>query len=144
MGVFLAIFRLSGKIPCGKNRSKICFKEVANLSKQCLITLALMSSIPGLFWIWDCYETSFSGNLVFIESIWLSEEYFDGCIFSANFGPIFYKNVIKLVRYSLFLNNFFSQYISLDGCWEYFLLSQLPLLLFPNFSSCCLYILWFD
>ena len=51
MGVILAIFSLSGKIPCGKDRSEIHFSRVANSSKQRLIALALMSLIPGLLLI---------------------------------------------------------------------------------------------
>ena len=71
MGVTLTIFSLSGKIPCDKDKSKICFSGAANSPKQSLITLALVSSIPGILLdLWNFSFSSFSeavcsGNLVF-------------------------------------------------------------------------------
>ena len=77
MGVTLAIFSLSGKIPCDKVKSKVCFSGAANSSKQRLITLALTSSIPGLLLglgeknasFSSFTETNCNSNLAFMESI---------------------------------------------------------------------------
>ena len=77
MGITLAIFSLSGKIPCNKDWSKICFSGVANPLKQYLITLALTPLISQLFLDLTEKTTSFSsfiekvrsGNLVFLKSL---------------------------------------------------------------------------
>lgn len=71
----------------------------------------LNSSIPGL--LLDITEKNppfglliekvCPGNLVFMESIELSKEYFYGCIFSENFGSIFTKKLLNSFAF------FFSQ-----------------------------------
>ena len=60
MGVTLAIFSLSWKTLCDKDRSKLCFSGVANSPKQHLIILVLISSSPGLLLnLWE-EKASFS------------------------------------------------------------------------------------
>ena len=44
IGVTLAVFKLSGKIPSSKDNLKICNKGLLKDQKQLLITLKLISS----------------------------------------------------------------------------------------------------
>ena len=77
MGVTLAIFSLSGKILCDKDRSKRCFSGMFNSPKQHRNILALMLSIPGPLldlrdrkdYFSPFIKTVCSSNLVFMKSV---------------------------------------------------------------------------
>ena len=111
MGVTLTIFSLSGKIPCDKDKSKICFSGAANSPKQSLITLALASSIPGiLLGLWNFSFSSFSeavcsGNLVFSINF---QKNILMVVFSLPALAQFLQKVIQLICYFFFVKNDFS------------------------------------
>ena len=76
------------------------------------------------------------GNLVFMESIELSKEYFYGCIFSENFGPIFIKKLLNSFAISFLSRMFFLTTVNFKFFWEinvynFYFLNDL--FYFPNF-----------
>ena len=104
----------------------------------------LNSSIPGL--LLDITEKNppfglliekvCPGNLVFMESIELSKEYFYGCIFSENFGPIFIKKLLNSFAISFLSRMFFLTTVNFKFFWEinvynFYFLNDL--FYFPNF-----------
>ena len=88
--------------------------------EQRLITLALMSSIPVLLLdsreknasFSSFMETVCSSNSAFMELIYPSKGYFDNCIFSASFGPIFTKKLLNSFAISFLSRMFFPLIIS--------------------------------
>ena len=91
--------------------------------EQRLITLALMPSIPVLLLdsreknasFGSFMETVCSSNLAFMELIYPSKGYFDNCIFSASFGPIFTKKLLYSFAISFLSRMFFPLIISFPG-----------------------------